>query len=209
MEGCTGGPNADSGKDRSSHQQEVIGAKRAALRKLNQELGIRVHIPTDSTAKAPKSDEQDSRITFTTDDVKYLTRILYKAPSDGMWGEHEVDYIFFMQIPKEALSVDPENAPIEETIKAMNMLLFGSEKSINPDLSSVNLNEVMNTRFVNRQELDQMIKENTAETDKSGLKLTPWFRMISESMLYPWWKQLGEKPMFDLPTDAEKVHKLN
>ncbi|KAJ7293564.1 NUDIX hydrolase domain-like protein [Mycena rebaudengoi] len=30
------------------------------------------------------------------DQFQYLTRIHYLAPSDGMWGEHEVDYILFI-----------------------------------------------------------------------------------------------------------------
>lgn len=31
------------------------------------------------------------------DDFTYLTRIHYKAPSDSLWGEHEIDYILFVQ----------------------------------------------------------------------------------------------------------------
>ena len=34
------------------------------------------------------------------DDFHYLTRIHYQAgnvPHDGKWGEHEIDYILFMQ----------------------------------------------------------------------------------------------------------------
>ena len=34
------------------------------------------------------------------DDFHYLTRIHYKSenvPADGKWGEHEIDYILFMQ----------------------------------------------------------------------------------------------------------------
>lgn len=29
--------------------------------------------------------------------MTYLTRIHYKAQSDGVWGEHEIDYILFVQ----------------------------------------------------------------------------------------------------------------
>jgi len=48
----------------------VEGAKRAAQRKLDHELGIK-------PAQVPV-------LKF-----KFLTRIHYKAPSDGKWGEHE------------------------------------------------------------------------------------------------------------------------
>ena len=56
----------------------VEGAKRAAVRKLNHELGIKSHqVPIV--------------------DFDFLTRIYYMAPSDGKWGEHEIDYILFIE----------------------------------------------------------------------------------------------------------------
>ncbi|KAG8009342.1 Isopentenyl-diphosphate Delta-isomerase 1 [Nibea albiflora] len=42
----------------------------------------------------------------TPDEMTYLTRIHYKAQSDGVWGEHEIDYILFMQKNVE-LNPDP------------------------------------------------------------------------------------------------------
>ncbi|KAJ9602707.1 isopentenyl-diphosphate delta-isomerase idi1 [Cladophialophora chaetospira] len=56
----------------------VEGAKRAAQRKLNHELGI-------PASQVPVSN------------FSYLTRIHYLAPSDGKWGEHEIDYILFIE----------------------------------------------------------------------------------------------------------------
>jgi isopentenyl-diphosphate delta-isomerase len=56
----------------------VEGAKRAAVRKLDHELGIRSH-------QVPISN------------FEFLTRIYYKARSDGKWGEHEIDYILFIE----------------------------------------------------------------------------------------------------------------
>lgn len=51
----------------------VHGVRRAAQRKLDQELGIKAEeIPLDK--------------------FKFLTRIHYKAPSDGKWGEHEGEF---------------------------------------------------------------------------------------------------------------------
>lgn len=50
--------------------ESIEGAKRAAQRKLDHELGIKKEqVPLDK--------------------FHFLTRIHYKAPSDGKWGEHE------------------------------------------------------------------------------------------------------------------------
>jgi len=55
----------------------IMGVKRAAQRKLDHELGIKA--------------EQVPLVDF-----RFLTRIHYKAPSDGQWGEHEsmISYLF-------------------------------------------------------------------------------------------------------------------
>ncbi|KAJ2921790.1 hypothetical protein H1R20_g15304, partial [Candolleomyces eurysporus] len=58
-------------------EQDQLGVRVAASRKLEHELGI----PRDQTP---------------VDEFQYLTRIHYLAPSNGMWGEHEVDYILFL-----------------------------------------------------------------------------------------------------------------
>jgi isopentenyl-diphosphate delta-isomerase len=50
---------------------EAVGVRRAARRKLRHELGVDVPLA----------------------DITYLTRILYAAPSDGVWVEREVDYV--------------------------------------------------------------------------------------------------------------------
>jgi len=58
-------------------ENEQLGVRVAASRKLEHELGI----PQSQTP---------------VDQFQYLTRIHYLAPSDGLWGEHEVDYILFI-----------------------------------------------------------------------------------------------------------------
>jgi isopentenyl-diphosphate delta-isomerase len=63
-----------------SIQEEMndsIGVIHAAKRKLHQELGISPESLSDS-------------------DFHYLTRIHYRAMSDQVWGEHEIDYILFV-----------------------------------------------------------------------------------------------------------------
>ncbi|XP_044498084.1 isopentenyl-diphosphate Delta-isomerase I [Mangifera indica] len=57
--------------------EDALGVRNAAQRKLLDELGIVAEdVPVDQ---------------FTP-----LGRILYKAPSDGKWGEHELDYLLFI-----------------------------------------------------------------------------------------------------------------
>lgn len=46
-----------------------------------------------------------------------------------------------------------------------------------------NPNEVRDTKWVSPEELQALFE------DKS-LKYTPWFRLICENMLYPWWSKL-------------------
>ncbi|KAF8974046.1 NUDIX hydrolase domain-like protein [Flammula alnicola] len=58
-------------------EKDQLGVRVAASRKLEHELGI----PQSQTP---------------VDEFQYLTRIHYLAPSNGMWGEHEVDYILFL-----------------------------------------------------------------------------------------------------------------
>ncbi|PSR92930.1 Isopentenyl-diphosphate Delta-isomerase [Actinidia chinensis var. chinensis] len=58
-------------------EENTLGVRNAAQRKLLDELGIPAEdVPVDQ---------------FTP-----LGRILYKAPSDGKWGEHELDYLLFI-----------------------------------------------------------------------------------------------------------------
>ncbi|KDN52937.1 isopentenyl diphosphate isomerase [Tilletiaria anomala UBC 951] len=61
-------------------EKDQIGVRRAAQRKLEHELGILPEqVPLDK--------------------FQFLTRIHYLAPSDGLWGEHEIDYILFITAP--------------------------------------------------------------------------------------------------------------
>jgi len=58
----------------SNLPDSIEGVKRAAQRKLDHELGIKKEqVPLDN--------------------FHFLTRIHYKAPSDGQWGEHESTYL--------------------------------------------------------------------------------------------------------------------
>eukprot|EP00611_Tribonema_gayanum_P017296 TRINITY_DN2989_c1_g1_i1.p2 TRINITY_DN2989_c1_g1~~TRINITY_DN2989_c1_g1_i1.p2 ORF type:complete len:293 (+),score=114.86 TRINITY_DN2989_c1_g1_i1:198-1076(+) len=72
------GLDGDGGSS-SALEAAARGARRAAARKLEQELGV-------PSGQLPESA------------LRLMTRIHYRAESeDGVWGEHEVDYIFLAQ----------------------------------------------------------------------------------------------------------------
>ncbi|XP_057662079.1 isopentenyl-diphosphate Delta-isomerase 1 [Diorhabda carinulata] len=85
---CCSHPIADYPEE----AENVIGTKKAAIRRLNYELGI------------PK--EQ-----LHLDQLQYMTRILYKDEGDGVWGEHELDYVFILQ---SDLKIKPNSNEISE-----------------------------------------------------------------------------------------------
>ena len=67
---CCSHPLGLPGETGDSLDAAVQGVRRAAQRKLDQELGIKkAQVPLEK--------------------FRFLTRIHYMAPSDGKWGEHE------------------------------------------------------------------------------------------------------------------------
>ena len=56
---------------------------------------------------------------------------------------------------------------------------------------NLNANEVKDVQFVDMEELKEMVANSTA-TDQKKTFITPWFNLISENMLLPWWKNLDE-----------------
>lgn len=68
-------------------KESIEGAKRAAQRKLDHELGIKKEqVPLEK--------------------FQFLTRIHYKAPSDGKWGEHESEFPFSRTLVLEVKCAD-------------------------------------------------------------------------------------------------------
>eukprot|EP01006_Ploeotia_vitrea_P023081 TRINITY_DN55532_c0_g1_i1.p2 TRINITY_DN55532_c0_g1~~TRINITY_DN55532_c0_g1_i1.p2 ORF type:complete len:263 (-),score=134.55 TRINITY_DN55532_c0_g1_i1:942-1673(-) len=65
-------------KEEMEEGDNDAGVKRAAIRKLDHELGIK----TDA---------------ISMEELKFLGRIHYKAPCHGPWGEHEIDHILVVR----------------------------------------------------------------------------------------------------------------
>ncbi|KIW00440.1 isopentenyl-diphosphate delta-isomerase [Verruconis gallopava] len=103
---CCSHPLGIPGETGDTLETSVLGVKRAAQRKLEHELGIR-----------PES--------VPIDEFNFLTRIHYLAPSDGKWGEHEIDYILFIKPSKGVeLNINPNEVRdtkyvSQEELKAM------------------------------------------------------------------------------------------
>ncbi len=68
--------------------KDAMGVKTAARRKLEQELGI---------------DPEEVPVSC----FQFLTRVHYKAGSDGIWGEHEIDHILICRPPGGDVRVRP------------------------------------------------------------------------------------------------------
>lgn len=79
----------------------VYGVKHAAIRKLDHELGI------------PASD-------VPVDKFKFLTRLHYWAAdtvthgTKSPWGEHEIDYVLFILVDKDTLTVKPHPDEVDD-----------------------------------------------------------------------------------------------
>jgi len=90
---CCSHPLHVANETGSTLEDAVRGVKNAAQRKLDHELGIK-----------------KEQVPF--EDFHFLTRIHYKAPSDGKWGEHEIDYILFI---KANVDLDPSENEVQAT----------------------------------------------------------------------------------------------
>lgn len=94
------------------------GAARAAVRKMGHELGVA---------------EGD----VAPDELKFLTRVHYRAESaGGVWGEHEMDYVFFAQRDVRTAIVENEVEEIRYVdrgeLKELYEAAAGGEVEITP-----------------------------------------------------------------------------
>ncbi|SPN99593.1 probable isopentenyl-diphosphate delta-isomerase [Cephalotrichum gorgonifer] len=111
---CCSHPLGVTGETGVELPESIMGAKRAAQRKLDHELGIKKEqVPLEK--------------------FHFLTRIHYKAPSDGKWGEHEIDYILFIKA-KVDLDVSPNEVQATRyvTPEELKVLLDDPTSKITP-----------------------------------------------------------------------------
>lgn len=123
-------------------EKGALGVKRAAQRKLLQELGIPPQqVPLES--------------------FQYLTRIHYQATSDANWGEHEIDYILFLQTEVD-LKVNPNEVR--------------SWKYVSQD---------------ELRDLIHKATTPASHGGDASIQVTPWFKLIADSLLFRWWDSLS------------------
>jgi isopentenyl-diphosphate delta-isomerase len=143
---------------------EVLGARRAAMRKLKQELGVQV--PLDA--------------------IQFVTRMYYKAETEGMWGEHESKLYI------------PPGMPYRD---AYSIVLVGYALIIQSDVElDINTNEVQDLQYVSRELLEEML-------DNPKLEFSPWFRLICRSTLLEWWKRIDEGSLDEILGDTT-IHRM-
>lgn len=162
---CCSHPLGIPGETGSNLPDSVAGVKNAAQRKLDHELGIKKEqVPLE--------------------DFRFLTRIHYKAPSDGKWGEHESKQFLILFQGQYRL-----------TSCKVDYILF---IKANVDLD-INKNEVQATQYVSAEQLKKLFED-------PSLKFTPWFKLICNSMLFEWWKHLDSG--LEKYTDEQEIRRM-
>ncbi|KAK4356699.1 hypothetical protein RND71_025670 [Anisodus tanguticus] len=184
-------------RDSELIEENALGVRNVAQRKLLDELGISAEdVPVDQ---------------FTP-----LGRILYKAPSDGKWGEHERNnsilsfypvYWFSCCLNFDAITCLPLAFDLTRSIEGVltstvfdYLLFMVREVNMKP-----NPDEVAEVKYVNREQLKELLRK--ADAGEEGLKLSPWFRLIVDNFLFKWWDHL-EKGTLKEVTDMKTIHKL-
>lgn len=84
---------------------------------------------------------------------------------------------------------------------AVDYLLFIVRNvNVNP-----NPNEVADVRYVNQEQLKELVRK--ADAGEDGLKLSPWFKLVVNNFLFKWWDHL-EKGTINEIVDMKTIHKL-
>lgn len=65
-----------------------------------------------------------------------------------------------------------------------------------------NADEVGDAKYVTEKELQQMMKPD------SGLKWSPWFRIIAERFLHHWWQDVDQTISSMKHVDLQRIHRV-
>lgn len=175
-----------------------VGVKRAALRKLDQELGIspsQVDISFFCLPIFSLNSKKSKMLIMRVDwhrkceiyhadslscSVMWKLGRAWRYLNGGASFWHFVDYVLFIQM--------------------------------NPTIQ-FNTNEVQATKYVSMDELRQLLQASglifffslTHITESGSVKVTPWFKMICESLLFTWWPKLD---FIESIIDDNKIHHL-
>ena len=163
---CCSHPLGIPGETGSELSEAVQGVRRAAQRKLDQELGIQaMQVPLEK--------------------FQFLTRIHYKAPRDGKWGEHESK---------------SNHSTQGNIIQSLNGSTVDYILIIKADVDhKANPNEVQDTKYVSQDSLKTMFQDNS-------LRFTPWFKLICNTMLFEWWDHLDAG--LDKCTNEKQIRRM-
>ncbi|RZF47560.1 hypothetical protein LSTR_LSTR009096 [Laodelphax striatellus] len=128
--------------DEERVEQDATGVKVAAGRRLNHELGIpRIHTQPDS--------------------LHYLTRIHYKSVGDGMWGEHEIDYILILH---KDLPIVPNENEVSDVYyvgqKQLDSFLNNLDAPLTPWFASILKSKKLHHWWNNLHRLDSVMEHD-------------------------------------------------
>ena len=163
---CCSHPLDDAAEEKIEEEQR--GVKVAARRKLEQELGI----PQNQTP---------------IDEMQYLTKIHYLAPSTELWGEHEGEGFL------RGFDILMEWSPTYGFPLVDYILFICADVTVKP-----NPNEIRDHRYVSKQELIEML-------EAPGNRFTPWFELIARDFLFGWWDELLNRRGADGTLDARSL----
>lgn len=68
-----------------------------------------------------------------------------------------------------------------------------------------NPDEVAGVKYVNRDQLKDLVKK--ADAGEDGVKLSPWFRLVVNNFLMKWWDHVEKGTLLEA-VDMKTIHKL-
>jgi len=117
---------------------------------------------------------------------KFVTRVHYWAAdaltygADAPWGEHEIDYLLLYRLePGEALTI------------------------------RCNDEEVSAVRWISRDDLYKALSGKDQALSAELPLWSPWFRIIANRFLEPWWKDLDAALSTDKYVDVRSIHRFD